>query len=657
VKIDYRPEIDGLRAISVLAVIFYHAEFAVQGRQLFSGGFLGVDVFFVISGFLITSLLLQEQDSTGTISFNGFYERRARRLLPVLLVVALASLPPAWLLLYPQQLLDFAKSLLASLFFVSNFYWYSTLQVYGAESALLKPLLHTWSLAVEEQYYFIYPVILVVLSGISSHKRSVALFILGIASFGFAYWMSSVNPSLAFYMLPTRLWELLAGGLLAIHSTGLASRMNRLAHLQLPAFGLVLIVFSFCFLDASGGHPGPMTLLPVIGTMLIIAGAHSGCYVTRALAHPRLVFIGLLSYSLYLWHYPIFAFGRIYSSAPGSMEKLLWMVLSAGFSLLSYYLVEKPYRRRERRSTVAFLCATAIATGLLVGFAALVIRLDGIDARFEQLKEAYALNDFDNARLGKASWGPIWKQVERSGFETIEKAEKQALWFSEGNDRQKLLIVGNSHSKDTYNTIALNPGFFPNIEVARFNLQVGAGPAALQELVASPNFRHADTIVISSRYREKAAEFGLDGRRRGDLEALPELIELLHTHGKRVVLVSNTVEFQSMDAEPLFDWYMKSTMKGSGFYPEQLKRLFYRHRDQARYHSINERLREIAEREDVVFLDKEELICDAQAAQCEGITPAGYKAFYDYGHMTLEGARHFGRRMAVLGWFVEREPL
>ena len=159
-QIKYRPDIDGLRTIAVVSVMLYHAKITVAGGHFLPGGYLGVDIFFVISGYLITTLLMTELDRTGQLSILNFYERRVRRLLPALLVVMLASLPFAWRFLLPDQLIDFSKSLVYSLLFASNFYWDHSLQQYGAESALYKPFLHTWSLAVEEQYYIVFPLLL-----------------------------------------------------------------------------------------------------------------------------------------------------------------------------------------------------------------------------------------------------------------------------------------------------------------------------------------------------------------------------------------------------------------------------------------------------------------------------------------------------------------
>ena len=239
-KLTYRPEIDGLRAIAVLSVVIYHGRFQLGGQDLLPGGFLGVDVFFVISGFLITSLIRQEFVASGRFSYAGFYERRARRLLPALLLVLFACLPLAWELLLPSQLVDFCKSLLASLFFGSNHYWHIVTQEYGAESALLRPLLHTWSLAVEEQYYLLFPLMLVTLLGRAKTWVLPAVLLIALASFALAVTTNTAHQQFAFYLLPTRLWELAVGSLLVFMGGGrdTTSSYGRI----MPGLGLLLIL-------------------------------------------------------------------------------------------------------------------------------------------------------------------------------------------------------------------------------------------------------------------------------------------------------------------------------------------------------------------------------------------------------------------------------
>ncbi|MDH3609224.1 MAG: acyltransferase [Gammaproteobacteria bacterium] len=347
-RIKYRPEVDGLRAIAVISVIIYHAEIYFGETQFFKGGFLGVDVFFVISGFLITSIILGEHKISGQFSIKNFYERRARRILPALLVVMFVSIPIAWYVLYPSQLLDFSKSILSTLIFASNFYWDMTLQEYGAESALFKPFLHTWTLAVEEQFYIIYPFIILVIFYFFRNYAIVLLSCALLLSLQFAESLTVRDPSLSFYMLPSRFWELLFGGLVAfyVHQYPQKKSMHYLYRIM-PTIGLFLIIFSLLFINLKQHHPGYITLTPVVGTVLIIFFANENDFVTKLLASKLFVFIGLISYSLYLWHYPIFSFGRIIDDTPTWDDKGLWIVLTIIFSTLTYFYIEKPFRNKK----------------------------------------------------------------------------------------------------------------------------------------------------------------------------------------------------------------------------------------------------------------------------------------------------------------------
>ena len=255
-KIKYRPEIDGLRAIAVGAVILYHAQINISGYNIFKGGFIGVDVFFVISGYLISSIILKELISNGSFSFKHFYERRVRRILPALLFLMLVSLPFAWLFLLPNSLIDFSKSILYSLIFSSNFYFHYSGQIYGAEDGLLKPYLHTWSLSVEEQFYVLFPIILLLLfKWLRNHFIYILIFGF-IISLGLAEWTSKNYPSRSFYFIHTRMWELLAGSILAYFEIIKGHRSkNQLLNLVLPTIGLVLISHSIIFFDSKIFHP------------------------------------------------------------------------------------------------------------------------------------------------------------------------------------------------------------------------------------------------------------------------------------------------------------------------------------------------------------------------------------------------------------------
>src|SRR6056300_450293 len=349
-KIAYRPEIDGLRAIAVVSVILNHAPITILGYQLFKGGFIGVDIFFVISGYLITSIILKELITTGSFSFKNFYERRVRRILPALLVVILASLPFAWMYLLPNSFIDYSKSVLYSLGFGSNFYFHYSGQQYGAESGLLKPFLHTWSLSVEEQYYILFPIVLLITYKFFRRYLIHILTFGFIISLGLAEWTSRNYPSISFYFIHTRMWELLAGSILAYFEITKGHRSkNRILNLILPFIGLMLIGHSILFFNDGMFHPSFYTLYPIIGVCLIIWFSSKNELITKILSTKLFVGIGLISYSLYLWHYPIFAFARIKDNTPSEYDKFEWIVLSIILSLISYFFVERPFRNKQNK--------------------------------------------------------------------------------------------------------------------------------------------------------------------------------------------------------------------------------------------------------------------------------------------------------------------
>ncbi len=366
-KITYRPEIDGLRAIAVGAVILYHAQINIFGHQPFQGGFIGVDIFFVISGYLITSIILKELVTTGSFSFKHFYERRIRRILPVLLFVMLVSLPFAWMFLLPDDLINISKSILYSLGFSSNFYFHYSGQQYGVESGLYNPFLHTWSLSVEEQYYILFPIVFLITFKYF-RKYLIHILILGfISSLGLAEWSSRNYPSASFYYLHTRMWELSAGSILAYFEITLGYRSkNKSLSLILPTVGLFLIGHSILFFNDKMFHPSFYTLSPIIGVCLIIWFSNKGEIITKILSTKLFVGIGLISYSLYLWHYPIFAFVRITEFFGKNILLVFFLGLTIFIlSISTYYLIEIPFRNKKyqfKKIMIILLCLGSFLT-------------------------------------------------------------------------------------------------------------------------------------------------------------------------------------------------------------------------------------------------------------------------------------------------------
>ncbi|MDB3938777.1 acyltransferase [Candidatus Pelagibacter sp.] len=347
-KITYRPEIDGLRAIAVGVVIFYHTQISVFGHQPFQGGFIGVDIFFVISGYLITSIIFKELVTTDSFSFKNFYERRIRRILPVLLVVMLVSIPIAYKFLLPNDIIDFSKSILYSLGFSSNFYFHFSGIDYAVDG-LKNPFLHTWSLSVEEQYYILFPIVLLITFKYFRNYLIHTLIVGFVISLALADWGSKNHPSLSFYFLYTRMWELLAGSILAYFeiTNGHRSKNKRL-NLILPSIGLLLIGYSVLFFNDEMFHPSFYTLSPIVGVCLIIWFSNKDEVITKLLSTKLFVGIGLISYSLYLWHYPFFAFtAKLHLTEGNIYKQLLIFLLIFILSIVSYYFVEKPFRNKN----------------------------------------------------------------------------------------------------------------------------------------------------------------------------------------------------------------------------------------------------------------------------------------------------------------------
>lgn len=367
---NYRAEIDGLRGLAVTSVLLYHAKIFVSGNDLFEGGFVGVDIFFVISGYLISLLILTEIKHSNRFDFFNFYEKRARRILPMLLVVVMVSTPLAWMKLLPIDLVDFAKSALSALGFSSNFYLYFSTTEYGADQSLLKPLLHTWSLSVEEQFYIFFPLIVLLCLKVSSASLFIWLCASLFSSFLFSDIMSENFRELNFFLPFSRFWELLVGSLLAFFEWKYGKLKNPVAVKIFPLVGLFLIVCSVLSFDHTIPHPGSATLVPVIGTALVIAFCQSDVGVGKILSFSPLVGIGLISYSLYLWHFPVFAFGRVNSLTISNVDKVEWFIVSLGLSVATYYLIEKPFRNRNfigpRSFLFVLLCSTLVIVSSLM---------------------------------------------------------------------------------------------------------------------------------------------------------------------------------------------------------------------------------------------------------------------------------------------------
>lgn len=354
---DYRREIDGLRALAVLPVILFHA-----GFETFRGGFVGVDVFFVISGYLITTIILAELEQ-GKFSIVNFYERRARRILPALFLVILVCIPLAWLYLPSLEYKDFSQSLVAVSVFASNIlFWRES--GYFDTAAELKPLLHTWSLAVEEQFYVLFPLFLMLFWKLGRRWILVTLGMVFFASLVLAQWAAYVKPTAAFYLLPTRGWELLIGAFAAFY----LSKANRKEFGKAAGeiggwLGVSLILYAVFTYSKLTPFPGFHALVPTLGTVLVILFATQATTVGKFVGNKAFVGVGLISFSAYLWHQPLFAFARQIGFS--EINKTLFFLLSLLaliLAFLSWRYVETPFRLKNKFSRNHIFIISVVGT-------------------------------------------------------------------------------------------------------------------------------------------------------------------------------------------------------------------------------------------------------------------------------------------------------
>lgn len=428
----YRPDIDGLRAIAVSAVVLYHAV-----PEWLPGGFLGVDIFFVISGYLITSIIAGEMRA-GTYTLAGFYERRVRRILPALLLVLAATTLAAYLVLLPDDLKQYAKSVLATLGFVANHHFY--LQTgYFAGPADTLPLLHTWSLAVEEQFYIVWPLLLAFL-----HRRVPGRIVgvivgLGVLSLGAQLIAARQWPDAAFFFAPIRAWQLLIGCFLALAATGGPRRQASADAVSLV--GLALVVVGLLYIPPGLREAGLAALGPCLGAALLIwSSARQPSLAGRLLSLGPIVLVGLVSYSLYLWHWPLLALARYRLDRDlTGIETLTIVAAAIMLAVLTWRFIERPFRRRRDGIPLARVLGLVVAAALpLAGFSVLATTTKGMPWRWPgEVQELLAKAEIYGLSGRRC--------LDRAPEDISQRGVCRLVEGSEG--RRRMLVWGDSHAE------------------------------------------------------------------------------------------------------------------------------------------------------------------------------------------------------------------
>lgn len=431
---DYLPHVDGLRAVAVLGVLFYHLDFS-----WFSGGFAGVDVFFVISGFLITSHIRQSVEA-GQFRFRSFYGRRVRRLAPALLATVTATLAAGFFILSVADYQALAQESVFAVLSVSNFLFWSQAGYFDTEASL-KPLLHTWSLAVEEQYYLLWPLLLVFLR--NSRAAFIGVLLAGVLSLLAAEFLLRQDAAMAFFLMPFRIVEFTFGGLLYWCRPEQQVKQNW--HDALAGLGLVIILWSFIVINDQWLFPGLTALIPCLGTALIIAFGR-GKYTTQLLGWTPVLFVGLISYSIYLVHWPLIVLYKYVHVSPLEAKDIVWLIIfTLLLAIMQYVLVEYPFRHKQRGlklSAGQFATVVSMVAGLAIVTSAIIIQQQGWSWRYQDQQLS----------------AEMIEEGKQRRFDIIKKNCQQVGWDEcrrfHGPKGQRVLVTGDSHAADALNILA-----------------------------------------------------------------------------------------------------------------------------------------------------------------------------------------------------------
>jgi peptidoglycan/LPS O-acetylase OafA/YrhL len=620
----YRPDVDGLRGIAVLSVIFYHMGLLLPGGLVSqsNGGFVGVDVFFVISGYLITGVIYRQMVS-GTFALSGFYARRIRRILPAFYVVLISTTLFVITRVFPDELRDYCKSAVAAMFSVSNVYFWATTN-YFAAPAITKPLLHTWSLGVEEQFYLFWPPLLLLIVNRWPKRLGMAVVGIAVTSLLLSVYGVFAWPHATFYLISTRGWELALGGMLALKM--IPSPESPWAREAAGLAGIALVAAADIFLRAHMSFPGAWALLPCGGTALVIAAGEKGPnLVGRALSLKPIVFVGLISYSLYLWHWPILVCQGMYSLFPGGAigraVKVETFVLMFLLSALSWRYVEQPIRH-QRWSTKSTIGGAVVASLALLVLGRVGMALSATQFTAPELRVASYLDYLDS----------------HPGLEDCQVMEGQTATaqmmrpcLAIDPTKRNYLLLADSHANHLF------PGLVRAYPEVHFVRATGSG---CELVLPHGHFRpHCDSLFyfLYSSFFPTAKIDGILLEAHWDIKRVPEILGFVnwaHAHGYRVVVLGPIPQYDS----PLPRLIAEGLRENDQAYVER--------------HSVNSDsfdavMTDWARKDGFAYISWTRLLCSRIGCPTE--TPAGVPLNYDSGHLTIEGSTFVAAKLRASG--------
>lgn len=618
ILLQYRNDIDGLRAIAVLAIVIFH----INPTRL-PGGFVGVDVFFVISGFLITTIITRELDQD-RFSFAEFYAKRIRRLFPALFATLLVCWIVGFFVLLPPEFQKLGAASVATVFYLSNIYFY-TQSGYFDDALESDPLVHTWSLGVEEQFYLLFPAALVALTRLGKPARNIGLLVIGAGSLLAAQLVLNFDPSAAFYLSPTRFWQFLIGAAVALAPALLVRR----AWAEVLAFiGLCWVLAAIALYSSQTPFPGIAAALPTLGVGAIIyAGKARGTLVGKGLALPPIRYVGKISYSVYLWHWPIIVFYQLAVKAmPSALEQLMLLVAALGVGAASYSLIEHPTRAISIAMPKLVFATAALATTLVACVSVYVLSNSGFAYRYPSKVQHYAeYLDYINPPEKRLGICFLTSGSNAGAFQIDECTAKDPL-------KRNAVLIGDSHAAHFFTGLK---NTYPDVHISQINAS-GCRPVlplkgdprctdllrrAFAEIIPSNAY---DTVILSSRWQP------------GDGKGLGETIRNLLKTTSHVVVFGPIIEYK----RPLPRLLAAAAIAGNSSPISEAK-------DQNQLAMIDREIRAAAADNGAEYVSVLDLICPAGV--CQTTMPNDNPIQFDSSHLTAEASDEIVARMRARG--------
>ena len=636
-KNTYRPDIDALRGVSIIFVVLYHAKFKILGSELFSGGFIGVDIFFIITGFLITKILLNEFEEKKIINIVDFYKRRIKRLIPVLVVAILIATITSYFVLDPIKLKEFSVSAFSSLIFIANAYFHYFGNFYGADGDILrKPLINLWSLGVEEQFYIFYPLFLII---ILKYLRNFLLPFLLLGFFSsllLAQYASTHHIMFNFYMLPTRAWEIISGSIIAylLLYDKINLNLNKIIKNILYLISLIVIFLSLILFNINTvKHPSIITFIPLLAAALIIiiGDKEKNFYLFNLFTNKIFIFFGKISYSLYLWHYLFFSILRNSFFEETFFSNIFIIFFSIFISFFSYKFIENRHRNKSIpfKTTIKFIC--------IFLFPILIINSYYLFNK-DILKKYYTVDS-----INLSEW-PDTKNI----LSYIDNNNKKKFPL---NKKINVLIIGNCHAEDIFVALDLNKEKFPkynfikhrHIEIFRF--------AKIFEIDKKKNlytdanldlYKNADIILISTKWRDE------------DIAILNKIFLGTKKNNKKIVVFGNYPQFNYTEQKHRFTKiyltnYKKEILKKKSSLLTNIeilkleKKYYSQYLQNEEIFKKNIFLKNFTKKNNVKYIDTTNFTCNNITKTCKfRIESSKDEIYRDYGRHSFTGLRFLG---------------